>query len=94
MHACGHDCHMTIALALVEAFAKNQPKQNVIVYFQPAEEGPGGAEPMLEWIKSERPDLLPDEIYALHIAPEYPVGTVATTTWTYCLRTHLSFLLT
>lgn len=78
MHACGHDCHMTIALSLVQAFATNQPKQNVIVYFQPAEEGPGGAEPMLNWIKSERPDLLPDEIYALHIAPEYPVGTIAT----------------
>lgn len=78
MHACGHDCHMTIALALVKAFTLRQPKQNVIVYFQPAEEGPGGAEPMLNWIKAERPDLLSDEIYALHIAPEYPVGTVAT----------------
>lgn len=78
MHACGHDCHMTIALGLVQAFAHSQPKQNVIVYFQPAEEGPGGAEPMLNWLTSERPDLLPDEIYALHIAPEYPVGTVAT----------------
>lgn len=39
MHACGHDCHMTIALALVSAFATTQPKQNVVVYFQPAEEG-------------------------------------------------------
>ncbi|TSI04186.1 N-acetyldiaminopimelate deacetylase [Lysinibacillus sp. BW-2-10] len=78
MHACGHDCHMTIALALVQAFAIKQPSQNVIVYFQPAEEGPGGAEPMLQWLKSERADLIPDEIYALHIAPEYPVGTVAT----------------
>ncbi len=78
MHACGHDCHMTIAFGLVSAFATTQPKQNVIVYFQPAEEGPGGAEPMLNWLKSERPDLLPDEIYALHIAPEYPVGTIAT----------------
>lgn len=78
MHACGHDCHMTIALSIVKAFATTQPKQNVVVYFQPAEEGPGGAEPMLNWLKTERPDLLPDEIYALHIAPEYPVGTVAT----------------
>lgn len=78
MHACGHDCHMTIALGLVQALATEQPKENVIVYFQPAEEGPGGAEPMLQWIKSEQPELLPDEIYALHIAPEYPVGTVAT----------------
>ncbi|MEK9197600.1 N-acetyldiaminopimelate deacetylase [Ureibacillus sp. 179-F W5.1 NHS] len=78
MHACGHDCHMTITLGLVQALASNQPEQNVVVYFQPAEEGPGGAKPMLEWLKTERPDLLPDEIYALHIAPEYPVGTVAT----------------
>ncbi|RHW39811.1 amidohydrolase [Lysinibacillus yapensis] len=78
MHACGHDCHMTVALGLIQAFTANQPKQNVIVYFQPAEEGPGGAEPMLNWLKSERPDLLANEIYALHIAPEYPVGTVAT----------------
>lgn len=78
MHACGHDCHMTIALALVSALSHEQPVQNVVVYFQPAEEGPGGAEPMLRWLKEERPDLLPDEIYALHIAPEYPVGTIAT----------------
>lgn len=78
MHACGHDCHMTVALALVKTFANEPPLNNVIVYFQPAEEGPGGAEPMLAWLKEERPDLLPNEIYALHIAPEYPVGTVAT----------------
>lgn len=78
MHACGHDCHMTIALGLVEAFAHKQPTQNVVVYFQPAEEGPGGAEPMLNWLIQEQPHLVADEIYALHIAPEYPVGTVAT----------------
>ncbi len=78
MHACGHDCHITIALSLVRAFAMSQPKQNVVIYFQPAEEGPGGAEPMLAWLREQRPDLLCDEIYALHIAPEYPVGTIAT----------------
>ena len=78
MHACGHDCHMSIALGLVEAFSKQPPVQNVVVYFQPAEEGPGGAEPMLEWLKAEQPHLVADELYALHIAPEYPVGTIAT----------------
>jgi len=78
MHACGHDCHMAIALGLVEAFTVNRPTQNVVIYFQPAEEGPGGAEPMLEWLRLEQPQLIADEIYALHIAPEYPVGTVAT----------------
>lgn len=78
MHACGHDCHMTIALGLAKRFAENRPAANVHIYFQPAEEGPGGAEPMLVWLKLERPDLLCDEMYALHIAPEWPVGTVAT----------------
>lgn len=78
MHACGHDFHMTIALGLVQAFSENQPENTVIIYFQPAEEGPGGAKPMLEWLQSERPDLVPDTIFALHIAPEYPVGTIAT----------------
>jgi len=78
MHACGHDCHMTIALGLVQDFAKQQPDNTIIIYFQPAEESPGGAKPMLEFMKAERPDLLPDYLFACHVAPEYPVGTVAT----------------
>lgn len=78
MHACGHDFHMTIALGLVKAFSEQQPINTTIIYFQPAEEGPGGAKPMLEWMQRERKDLLPDYLFALHIAPEYPVGTIAT----------------
>lgn len=78
MHACGHDCHMAIGLELVTRLAYMPATQNVVVYFQPAEEGPGGAEPMLEWLRTVRPDLLCDEIYALHIAPEKAVGEVAT----------------
>ncbi|WP_416151109.1 N-acetyldiaminopimelate deacetylase [Salipaludibacillus sp. HK11] len=76
MHACGHDFHMTIGLALVEEFAVNQPKQNVVFVFQPAEEGPGGAKPLLA--SNQFQSWKPDEIYALHIAPEHPVGTIAT----------------
>lgn len=76
MHGCGHDFHMSIALGVLTFFASNQPEETLLFIFQPAEEGPGGAKPMLEsdYLKNNRPD----RIIALHIAPEYPVGTVAT----------------
>lgn len=76
MHACGHDFHMTIAIGILTYFVNNPIKDNVLFIFQPAEEGPGGAEPMLntDIMKEWKPDL----IVALHIAPEYPVGTIAT----------------
>jgi len=75
MHACGHDLHMTIALGMIEKLLQQQPKDDVVVLFQPAEEGPGGALPMLqsEAFRSWKPDV----IFALHIAPEYPTGVVA-----------------
>lgn len=76
MHACGHDLHMTIALGVLTYYATNQPKDNLLFIFQPAEEGPGGALPMLQsdYLKANKPDM----IVGLHIAPEYPVGTIAT----------------
>ncbi|MRG85575.1 N-acetyldiaminopimelate deacetylase [Salinibacillus xinjiangensis] len=75
MHACGHDFHMTIALSMLKELTKERPSHNVLMIFQPAEEGPGGAFPMLqaEQMKKWRPDV----IFALHIAPELPVGTVS-----------------
>ena len=78
MHACGHDVHMTVALGLLHSLVDNPINDHVVILFQPAEEGPGGALPMREWLKQEHPELLPDQIFAFHIAPEYPVGTVAT----------------
>lgn len=76
MHACGHDIHMTIALGLISHFAHQPLRDDLLFLFQPAEEGPGGAQPMLnsEPFKEWKPDM----IFALHIAPEYPVGTIAT----------------
>jgi N-acetyldiaminopimelate deacetylase len=76
MHACGHDLHMSIGMGIVTHFANEPMKDDVVVLFQPAEEGPGGAEPMLA--AEELKDWKPDQIVALHIAPEYPVGTIAT----------------
>jgi len=76
MHACGHDFHMTIALGVLTYFVQHPINDHLLFIFQPAEEGPGGAEPMLqsEIMKKWWPDL----ILALHIAPELPVGTIAT----------------
>ncbi|GEL76044.1 N-acetyldiaminopimelate deacetylase [Tenuibacillus multivorans] len=75
MHACGHDLHMTIALGALSQVVQQRPKHHVLFLFQPAEEGPGGAQPMLE------SDLMakyrPDMIFALHIDPRLPVGTVS-----------------
>lgn len=75
MHACGHDLHMTIALGLLTYFSQHPIDDDLLFIFQPAEEGPGGAYPMLQ--SDEMRALWPDEVYALHIAPEYPVGTIA-----------------
>ncbi|GED14276.1 N-acetyldiaminopimelate deacetylase [Aneurinibacillus migulanus] len=75
MHACGHDMHMSIGLGVLTHFVHNQVKDDLVFIFQPAEEGPGGAQPMLA--SEEFHEWRPDAIFALHIAPEYPVGTVA-----------------
>ena len=54
MHACGHDAHVAVLMGVAEFLAKNRStlKGNVLLIFQPAEEGPpegegGGAEMML-----------------------------------------------
>jgi N-acetyldiaminopimelate deacetylase len=78
MHACGHDMHMAIALGVLTHFVHQPINDDLLFVFQPAEEGPGGAKPMLE--SREFGEWRPDCIFALHIAPEYPVGHVATKT--------------
>ncbi|WP_138415125.1 N-acetyldiaminopimelate deacetylase [Aquibacillus sediminis] len=75
MHACGHDFHMTIALGALERLANQPAKDHVVFIFQPAEEGPGGALPMIQ--SDEFQAWKPDVIFALHIAPELPVATVS-----------------
>ncbi|MBL1225091.1 N-acetyldiaminopimelate deacetylase [Enterococcus sp. BWR-S5] len=76
MHACGHDFHMTIGLGLLEKLSEEQPKNNYLFLFQPAEENEAGG--MLMYEHGAFGDWLPDEFYALHVNPELPVGKITT----------------
>ena len=76
MHACGHDFHMTIALGSLERALENQPKNNLLFLFQPAEENEAGG--MLMYEDGAFGDWLPDQFYALHVRPDLKVGQIAT----------------
>ena len=72
MHACGHDAHVAILMGVAEFLAKNrdQLKGNVMLIFQPAEEGPpegenGGAKMMLEEGIFDKYN--PEVIFGLHV---------------------------
>ncbi|HHE38814.1 MAG TPA: M20/M25/M40 family metallo-hydrolase [Candidatus Cloacimonetes bacterium] len=48
MHACGHDMHMTILLGLIEKVVREKLEENILFLFQPAEEGKGGAQKIIQ----------------------------------------------
>jgi amidohydrolase len=76
MHACGHDGHM--AMVLVAATALNRIKKNIKgnikFVFQPAEEGPGGAKPMIDAGVLENPKV--DFSAGCHLWPDVPLGCI------------------
>ncbi len=76
MHACGHDGHVAIALGTAYHLSQHldQLKGTVKFIFQPAEESPGGAKPMIEEGVLKNPDV--DAIIGLHLWNNLPLGTV------------------
>ncbi|MBE9076467.1 amidohydrolase [Romeria aff. gracilis LEGE 07310] len=76
MHACGHDGHVTIALGTARYLMQNRDRfrGTVKIIFQPAEEGPGGAKPMIEAGVLQNPAV--DAIIGLHLWNNLPLGTV------------------
>ncbi len=82
MHACGHDVHTAATLGVASALAsvRKDLAGEVMVIFQPAEEGspPGeeGGAPLMVKEGIFR-DFKPDAIFGMHVTAAYPVGTVA-----------------
>ncbi len=81
MHACGHDSHVAILMAVAEILSKNKSelKGTVKFIFQPAEEGPpageeGGAGLMVKEGVLENPKV--DVIFGMHIQSISPLGRI------------------
>lgn len=77
MHGCGHDGHMTMLLLLAKYVKDHMAPLNfdVIFIFQPAEEGPGGALPMIKEGILDKYHI--EEVFGIHLHPDFEEGTIA-----------------
>lgn len=79
MHACGHDAHTAILLGAAKVLNNNRDKfkGNIKLLFQPAEESPGGAMPMIQEGALENPKV--HAVMGLHvgkISEDIPKGNI------------------
>jgi amidohydrolase len=80
MHACGHDGHTSIMIGVAKVLSKTERPNNVLLIFQPAEEGGAGAKRLCdEGVLDGRILGLPAErIFGLHGYPLREAGSLAT----------------
>lgn len=77
MHACGHDLHVAglVGAARILRALRDELEGDVVFMFQPGEEGPGGAKPMLDEGLLDVAGRRVDAAYALHVySSEQPLG--------------------
>ena len=76
MHACGHDLHIAMGIGAARLLHANRDKLagDVVVWFQPGEEGLAGADRMLEQKMHLVSGSKPIAAYGVHVFSVYPKG--------------------
>jgi len=76
MHACGHDLHMAIGIGAARILKNHaaELKGDVIIWFQPGEEGHSGADVMIDEGALLVSGQKPIAAYGIHVFSSSPLG--------------------